>query len=636
MDKITIKPDSREVVLRGKPEDGHSDVFSYNYEGSESNGLGSLFIVGHVQPATENTSYMVNLVASLAKREYYAETDLVPKEAFSKSLKKINEVLQEFFKNKDLRVNIGIFAIAGDNIFISRLGKFKIVLARNKQDIDILNNINLFNKEHIQDKEFSNIVSGKIAPQDKIFAFYPARSVVAREKNIKANLVALEGEGFIQKIKTIKQNNDSFWCAGIHITIDRHKEPAVVEMPQPQELRKAMANHEKPKVGIKLVSTNIPEIRSDETDQNKDQKIKTAGNTGSPDNQKDTPSNMDKPNKDNELQQKDSISTTPLIIPSEFSSAKKDNFFEKIISKFRLFRKSSSGNRFRNSSSMNFKKYAVYGLPILVLLIIGAWAVKSFLLLSPEEKELRVVTRQAGEKLKLAEEKITNNDLAAARSLLLSSLAAYSIPEINQNFISLLDKIDNAISTQLSVIDSLPNELAIKAAALSFENQKIESGKYELSSNSVGLDIYQDNSYILTSDQIFKVTDGIKSSTKAVAWLAANVTLVADAQSITVDGNVYVLNRSGVIIKYYKGEEDKRLNTSIVSDNSLLITAKDLPNLYLINKKLGRAYLIDKESGSIVKVLKIGNSEPLSNAHVDNDGTLYVVSADNKIWKVMP
>ena len=112
------------------------------------------------------------------------------------------------------------------------------------------------------------------------------------------------------------------------------------------------------------------------------------------------------------------------------------------------------------------------------------------------------------------------------------------------------------------------------------------------------------------------------------------MTLVADAQSITVDGNVYVLNRSGVIIKYYKGEEDKRLNTSIVSDNSLLITAKDLPNLYLINKKLGRAYLIDKESGSIVKVLKIGNSEPLSNAHVDNDGTLYVVSADNKIWKV--
>src|SRR3989338_224217 len=98
MERVLIKPEAKEIVVRGKEDDGHVDVFSYNYEGSAANGLGALFIVGHVQPASEDTSYMVNLVASLAKREYYAQADSAPKEAFSKTLKRINEVLQEFFR----------------------------------------------------------------------------------------------------------------------------------------------------------------------------------------------------------------------------------------------------------------------------------------------------------------------------------------------------------------------------------------------------------------------------------------------------------------------------------------------------------------------------------------------------------
>src|SRR3989344_2000057 len=237
IEKILIKPEAKEIVLRGKPEDGHVDVFSYNYDGTASNNLGVFFIIGHDQPATEDTSYMVNLVASLAKREYYAQANAVPKESFSKTLKKINEVLQDFFHNKDTKINIGIFAVAGENILIPHLGKFKIILGRDNKDIDILNNINLFNKEHIQEKEFSNIVSGKIMPKDKIFAFYPTRSITAREKGIKADLLKLGSQDFADKLSLIKKDNESFMCAGIHITINKYTEPAIVVTPQPQELK---------------------------------------------------------------------------------------------------------------------------------------------------------------------------------------------------------------------------------------------------------------------------------------------------------------------------------------------------------------------------------------------------------------
>ena len=643
MDKITIKPMSKEVVLRGKPEDGHSDVFSYNYEGNATNGLGSLFIVGHVQPATEDTSYMVNLVASLAKREYYAQETLAPKEAFSKSLKKINEVLQEFFKNKDALINIGIFAIARENIFISRLGKFKIILARNGQDIDILNNIKLFDKEHIQEKEFSNIISGKIAPKDKIFAFYPTKSITARERSIKASLIALESDNFINKIQSIRQDSDSFYCAGVHITINKHQEPAIIKSPQPHELKKAMTPPlQEPKMKTRLVSTFPPEPEPSElweADKRK-QKGPTPNDTSLIKN-KDTKTPAAAflmPQGQAEEQvgpNKELAPNTPLIIPSEFSSAKKDNIFDKMISLFKIFKKERFAGRIRSPASpVNIKKQITYILPALVLLTIGGWAVKSFILLSPQEKELKRITKQAWENLKLAEEKVTANDLASARNLLLSSLITYSLPGVNDDFSLLLDKIDNAVSASLSTVEKLPEEISAKATILSSEKEKTDSGKYELTSAVLGFDIYQDNLYMLTVDKIYKVADAVKGSAKAVSWLEENTSLALEPLLIAVDGNVYVMIKAGPVIRYFKGQETKRFNTSITPENSLLITAKDLPNLYLVNKKLGRIYLIDKESGLIAKVIKIGNSEPLSNAYIDSSGTLYIVSDDNKIWKV--
>src|SRR3989344_493989 len=264
MERIVIKPAVKEIIYRGKAEDGHVDVFSYNYDGNATNSLGGLFIVGQVQPATEDTSYMVNLVASLAKREYYVKNDIAPKEAFSKTLKKINEVLQDFFRNKDSKVNIGIFAVAGENILISRLGKFKIILSRDNQDIDILNNINLFSKEHVQEKEFSNIISGKVTPQDKILAFYPTRTIIAREKNIKAYLSKLGADEFSAKLSSIKEENDNFSCAAIHIIVNKYKEPTLIKRPQPRELKKETPSQEKSKIQSRLASSDLPDLKNEE------------------------------------------------------------------------------------------------------------------------------------------------------------------------------------------------------------------------------------------------------------------------------------------------------------------------------------------------------------------------------------
>src|SRR3990167_3638580 len=245
MQRVFLKPTTNEIVIKGNSGEGHTDVFAYDYydDDGDRRKLGGLYVVGNVKQDdtatdTENApdiAYVTNLVASLAKREYYSKPDISPRDAFSATLKKINGVVEEFFSakcgsaygGKGLKMNIGIFAVAGEQILISKLGKFKIVLGRESRTVDILNNVDLFSKDTIEEKEFSNIVSGKIMAGDKLFAFYPNRMVIAREKTIKADLLKYDAGQFAENINSVKATKPDFSCGALYLFIDNCKELAV-------------------------------------------------------------------------------------------------------------------------------------------------------------------------------------------------------------------------------------------------------------------------------------------------------------------------------------------------------------------------------------------------------------------------
>src|SRR3989344_504919 len=192
MEKITLKPIARELLYKADEANTHFDVLTYTGTTAQEKQLGSLYLIGHAKYEEEDLGYVVSLISSLAKREYYSGESIKnqnPKTAFENSLKKLNEVLEDFFKNKSLALNVGIAAIVGDQIYISKLGKFKVGLARGDQYIDVLNNIELFQKSPEAEQQFSNIISGKLQPGDKIFAYYPARAITSRERSLQGVLL---------------------------------------------------------------------------------------------------------------------------------------------------------------------------------------------------------------------------------------------------------------------------------------------------------------------------------------------------------------------------------------------------------------------------------------------------------------
>src|SRR6185369_7921736 len=128
MEKILIKPTAQEITIKNGEPGTHFDAFSYEGANLQEKNLGSLFVVGHVKYGEENLGYLINLISSLAKREYYSnafQRDQTPRLAFENTLKKLNEVLEDFFKNKQFKLSVGLASIAGENLLISRIGNVK-------------------------------------------------------------------------------------------------------------------------------------------------------------------------------------------------------------------------------------------------------------------------------------------------------------------------------------------------------------------------------------------------------------------------------------------------------------------------------------------------------------------------------
>ena len=666
MEKVFIKPVSKEILIKNSKE-GPTDIFSYDYEADHAKrGLGNLYVVGNIQGGAAEESdgldvgYVINLVASLAKREYYSNPDLPVKESFSAALKKINGVVEEFFKKKDTKINVGIFAVAGGEIHISKLGKFKILLSREGKNIDILNNVDLFDKEATQEKEFSNIISGKIHAGDRLLAFYPSRTVVAREKLLKDHLLKSSADEFATAIAAIKDSKPDFACAAVHIDMQKGTESAVEARPQPKELISEPEVEPIAKTEIEEEDTEKPAVKVAKKaikDNDGAEEIKTVA-----------------------------VSEFPHIIPSEFALGRKDLPFAK---QFRRLQRMYIHPRNR--------AVAMGGAAVIV--IAAVVSLKMFVFVSPEARQLSEAVQSAESNLKLAQTKISQNDLLGAHSLLVSTLASLASADASgkaENTMAAiakaLDDLDQAKDASLSLAAEIPSERGNATligtqganlyayadqsgtgALLKVSNGSVDSvasinamsptaifgsetyitlvdpaakktASWSLKKSSLGtstfsetlvdFDFYQDNLYGLTGSTVIKITDAAAGHKTATTWLQNGTALTADSALVAVDGDVFVISKNGIITTYYKGQKKNEANTPIAVDaSSLLLTTPDSASLYVVNKTMGRIYVLKKDTGSLVKTLKINANQAITDATIDSAETLYILS-DNKIWKV--
>ena len=610
MEKMTLKPAVKELFYKNGEENVYFDILSCQGSTNQEKNLGSLFIISQVKYSTGDLSYMVSLISSLAKREFYSATSLQeqnPKEAFSRTLKKLNEVLEEFFQNKDFKLNIGLVGITGENIFISRLGKFKINLARNDQLIDILNNVDLFNKDTAGEKQFSNIISGRLQQNDKLFAFFPTRSVTSREKQLNDVFLKEGQEEFQQKIATLAANVSNFSCCGVHIDMRQLKEIPLRPAPKYSIPIATPASTASVRSKAEPSPLNVVAPQSIKS-QARDEKMKP---------EEDEESSPESDEAEVESDDESLSAEQPRIIPAELSVTKRDGFFTPLatqLSKLRFLNR--IGNKARLGVFISLAAIVI-AIPILLIFLRGGDQSKNTINL-------------ANDNLKLAQSRLSQNDVKDARSLLqaalfnLSNLSDKKAGDVRNQINQVLADLNHASDKQ-PVVDETADGSKIFASIIPKALIGVATDK-----NSV---LYEDNLYVLaeTGMTIYKYADATSGKTAQTVWGS----LESRAVAIAVDGDIYALTEGGKLLKYFKGKKSGEFDLQITPPaDGRIFTAKDSAFIYLADKTNKKVYVFDKSNGELKTSYDLSPAGQIQDIFVSPAGTVWILSADNKVWSI--
>jgi len=150
-------------------------VFSYEAANIEDMQLGNLYIVGEISNIPKkqyrNSDFLLNLLVSAIKREFYSNYQRTTLEALESALQSANIYLNDFTKKGHTawigNLHLACLVFSRNNIHIGKTGNMIIQLFRS----GIISNIDQSIITAIQsdpNKTFSDIASGKIEKKDKI------------------------------------------------------------------------------------------------------------------------------------------------------------------------------------------------------------------------------------------------------------------------------------------------------------------------------------------------------------------------------------------------------------------------------------------------------------------------------------
>ncbi len=203
----------REIVFSNSEEEkSFCDVFVYEPENIGEQLLGNLYIIGEITNVSENSSYLVNLLASIIKKEFYSNVKRTAIESLEAGLHKANSTLSDIAEQGNIdwvgNLNMICAVYSEDELHLSQAGNCKTLLIRNGQITDVGKNITKKEKTH-PFRTFANIASGELEIGDiALFATPGFFNIFSLEKLRK--LSSLFGlDEFVEKLQnSVEQEKD--------------------------------------------------------------------------------------------------------------------------------------------------------------------------------------------------------------------------------------------------------------------------------------------------------------------------------------------------------------------------------------------------------------------------------------------
>ncbi|MCX6730092.1 MAG: hypothetical protein NT058_01175, partial [Candidatus Portnoybacteria bacterium] len=214
-------------------KDSICGVFSYEATNVEDIQLGNLYIVGKISNIPKkqyrNSDFLLGLLVSVIKREFYSNYQRTTLEALESALQSANIYLADFSKKGHTawigNLHLACLVFSRDDIHVGQTGKMIVQLFRSGTVSNISKKFEV-TEELDPNKTFSNIASGKIEKEDKILiATYDLLNVLSTQK-IKGLIVRHTTDKLYHYIKD-NLPKDSLACLMLDAETQAPKEDEV-------------------------------------------------------------------------------------------------------------------------------------------------------------------------------------------------------------------------------------------------------------------------------------------------------------------------------------------------------------------------------------------------------------------------
>jgi len=185
------------------------EIFVEKPENVAQESLGTLAGILEITDESSDSSYIVNYIVSVLRKEYYSKTKRGAIESFEAALNKANLALAKLAEHGNInwlgKINAIILAIERNNIHLSQAGTAKTLLLRNNILTDITEGAqNLENPSPF--KTFVDVLSGRLESDDMLIIATQEIFEIFSFEEIKRSALRFSSEDFMRFLKTALSN----------------------------------------------------------------------------------------------------------------------------------------------------------------------------------------------------------------------------------------------------------------------------------------------------------------------------------------------------------------------------------------------------------------------------------------------
>lgn len=206
----SLEPNFKDILVCRNPAiRPYLEIFVAQPENISQEILGTLFGIFEITDASEDSSYIVNYLISIIKKEYFAQARRGAIESFEAALHKANLALSKLASRGNISWVGKLDAICGviekNNIHLSQTGTAKALLLRSK----ILTNISESDQKAEEPnplKTFEDVLSGRLENEDKLIITTESIFNIFSFEEIKRSALKFQPEEFMRFLNTALVN----------------------------------------------------------------------------------------------------------------------------------------------------------------------------------------------------------------------------------------------------------------------------------------------------------------------------------------------------------------------------------------------------------------------------------------------